>query len=507
MINSLLEGFGAILSSGTWLFLLGGVLLGVVMGCIPGLTGMMAIALIIPLTFYMDPVKSLALLLGIYNGGTYGGSISAIMLGTPGTPQAAATVFDGFPMAKKGQAGKALKMALIASVHGCLISSIILLLAAEPVARLSLKFGPGEYTVLMVFAMTMIGAVSGKSFVKGIIGAVLGVLISTIGLDLLASTPRYTFGNTNLISGIQLTPMLIGLLAMSEILSQIEETAKLKRLGMKDTHLPPPTCKEDSTVSLKEYFRCLPAISLSSLLGVLIGALPALGATIASFLGYDVSKKLSKHPEEFGKGSIEGVAGPEAGNNGVCGASLIPLLAFGIPGDAVAAVLLGALMIQGISTGPLIFTESPKVVYSMYASLISSNVLMLVTMWFLLPLFTKLAKVPKSVIYPVVVAMCLIGVYSINQNSFDILTMVLFSVLGYLMSKFGFPPSTLVIGFILGPQLEKNFRQALLISGGDPKIFINSPLCLILWAAAVVSIVTILLSKRNTKSYIHLAEE
>lgn len=494
MLEMLMQGFGEIiLNFSNLIFLVGGVVLGLVMGAIPGLTATMAIALIIPLTFYISPVQSLVMLLGAYNGGIFGGSLSAILLATPGTPAAAATVADGFKLAQQGKASKAIKMAITSSVFGCIFSSIILILVAEPIARYALKFGPGEYTVLMIFSLTIIGSAAGKSITKGLIGGILGLLFGMVGLDPIYSVPRFTFKLPFLSSGISLVVMLIGSLAVSEILKQVESVAR----GRIQAHLPPPSCPEDEKLSFKEIKGNLKTMLRSAAIGCGIGSLPGLGPTLAAYIGYDVAKRNSKEPEKFGEGSLEGIAGSETANNAVCGANLIPLLSLGVPGDTVAAILIGAFMIQGLTPGPLIFREAPSLVYSIYAGLILSNVFLLAIVLLTHKVFAKVARLETTVIYPVVLMFCIVGVYALNQNLFDVWIMLFFAVIGYIMIKFDFSPSTMMIGFILSPIFELNLRQALLISKNNFSIFFSTPITWFFWIITIYSIYSISKSKIN----------
>jgi putative tricarboxylic transport membrane protein len=493
MFELLLSGFATILEPGNLIYLMVGVAAGLVLGAIPGLTATMAIALIIPLTYYMSPVQAFTMIMGAYNGGTFGGSISAILIGTPGTPAAAATTADGFRMALKGQGGKAIKMALYASVSGCLFSCLVLISVAEPIARYALKFGPAEYTVLMVFSLTIIGSASGESIIKGMIGGVFGLLFGVVGLDLFMSVPRFTFGIPYLAGGINLIVMLIGSLAFSEILIQVESVARGKTTG----HLPPPSRKSDASLRFSEYAANFKTILRSACLGCGIGALPGLGSTLAAYVGYDMAKRNSKHPEEFGTGILEGVAAPEAANNAVCGANLIPLLALGVPGDAVAAILIGAFMIQGLTPGPLIFREAPGVVAGLYAGLILSNLLLVVFTYLFTPCFTKLGQLKTTIIFPCVVACCFIGVYGMGQNSTDLWIMLVFAVIGYVMAKFNYYPATMMIGFILSPLFEENFRQALIVSRNSYGIFFQSYLCIFFWLITAYSLFTILRAKHR----------
>ncbi|MDT8903444.1 tripartite tricarboxylate transporter permease [Anaeroselena agilis] len=495
MFELLLGGFATVLSTPSILIsLIIGVVLGTVLGAIPGLTATMAIALVIPLTFYMDPVQSLSMLIGAYNGGTFGGSISAILLGAPGTPAAAATVADGFKMALQGKGAKAIKMALFASVSGCLFSCIVLVLIAEPIARYALKFGPAEYTVLMVFSLTIIGSAAGKSVIKGFIGGLLGLLFGMVGLDSIASVTRFTFDSPNLASGIDLIVMLIGSLALSEVLVQVESVAR----GKVDAHLPPPRQPDDARLSWREYIANIKTIARSAAIGCGIGALPGLGTTLAAYIGYDMAKRNSKHPEEFGQGAIEGVAAAETANNAVCGANLIPLLALGVPGDAMAAIMIGAFMVQGLTPGPLVFREAPQVIAGLYAGLILSNLLLALFVMTCYKGFTKVSQLETTVIFPVVFVFCFIGVYALNQSVTDVWIMLFFAVIGYIMVKFDYSPATMMIGFILSPLLEVNLRQALLISGNNPAIFFSTPITWFFWLVTVYSVFTIIRSRRRS---------
>lgn len=495
MVPMLMKGFLAVLQPENLLFLFGGVVAGTILGAIPGLTATMAIALVIPLTYYMTPTQSLIMLLAAYNAGTFGGSLSAILIGTPGTP-AAATVADGYAMAQKGKAGKAIKTALFSSAFGCMFSSLILILIAQPIAKYALKFGPSEYTILMVFSLTIIASAAGRSMVKGLIGGALGLLFGCIGMDTGYTIPRLTFGVLKLSSGIDLVVMLIGALAVAELLKQVESVAR----GNTSAHLPPPTCKDDSRFTRKDFKSCIAHWLRSSCLGCGIGALPGLGPALACYIGYDFGKKASKHPEEFGKGSIEGVACAESANNAVCGANMIPLLSLGVPGDTGAALLIGAFLVQGLTPGPLIFTESPQTVYNVYAGLILCNVVLVALVLATWKLFAKVSMLQTTIIFPAVAIFCVVGVYALNRSLTDVGIMLFFSVLGYLLSKFQFPMATMLIGFILSPLFEKNFRRALILSNGNYATFFSSPLCWAFWAVTILSVFFILRGKRKDKN-------
>lgn len=339
-----------------------GVLIGCVIGVIPGLGPAVAMSLAIPLTFTLPAHVAISLLLGIYKGGTYGGSISAILINTPGTPAAAATILDGYPLARQGKAGKALYMALFASVFGDALSIFILMAVAQPLASIALMFGPPELFALLLFALTVIGGLSGESLFKGFISACFGLMLATIGTDTITGDTRFTFSLLYFEDGLSIIPMIIGLFAISEVFQQMRHVGEAQA----ETLLPPPSCPDDNRVTRREFFASLPIFIQASLIGVSIGALPGTGSTTAAYLSYGAAKRRSKHPELFGKGSLEGVAAAEAGNNAVCGGALIPMLSLGIPGDVVTAILMGALTVHGIIVGPSIFVEHRTFIFTIF---------------------------------------------------------------------------------------------------------------------------------------------
>lgn len=494
-IMMLLQGFANVLAPANMLFLFGGVLVGLVLGAIPGLTATMAIALVIPMTYYLSPIQSLTMLLAAYNAGTFGGSLAAILIGTPGTPAAAATVSDGYALGRQGKAGKAIKTALFSSAFGCLFSCVILILVAQPIAKYALNFGPAEYSVLMLFSLTIIASAAGKSMIKGLLAGCVGLLFGCVGMDMSYTIPRLTFGVLKLSSGIDLVVMLIGFLAVSEVLKQVEGVAR----GNTTANLPPPATKDDSRFTKGDFKLCLRHWLTSSALGCGIGALPGLGPALACYIGYDVAHKNAKEPEKFGHGSVEGVAGAEAANNAVCSAAMIPLLSLGVPGDTGAALLMSAFIVQGLTPGPLVFQESPATVYGIYAGLILCNIVLVIIVLLTWKLFTRICSLETTIIFPAVVMFCIIGVYALNSNLTDVWIMLVFAVIGYLLSKFRFPMACVLIGFILSPLFEKNFRRALILSNGSFATFFSSPLCLVFWAATILSVFFILRGKRKDK--------
>lgn len=461
-----------------------GVSLGTVIGIIPGLGPAVAISLAIPLTFNMGPLFAIALFFGLYKGGTYGGSISAILINTPGTPAAAATILDGYPLARQGKAGKALNTALYASVFGDAFGIMMLCVVAQPIARMALRFGPVELFSLLVFALTMIAALSGKSIAKGVTAALIGILLSSVGTDPMTSEIRYCFGLFELEDGVAIIPMVIGLFAISELLLQVERVHS----GTEAALLPPAVCSDDNRMNRKEFWHCLPIFLRSSLIGVGIGALPGTGSTTAAFLSYGTALRASKKQELFGKGSIEGLAAAESGNNAVCGGALVPMLTLGIPGDDITAILLGALTIHGVHVGPLIFEEHRALVYTLFGTLFVSVFMLLLVGKLFIPVCRRIAHLPQSAIMPVVLLLCVIGSYGVQFSSFDCWVMLIFGVVGYVMNKAELPTPPMLIAFIIAPQLEFSFRQAMMLSKGNPGVFITHPISLGFLSLAVFSL-------------------
>lgn len=482
-----MEGFLSILADvltiKTLFIVLAGTAFGILMGAIPGLTVNLAVAVAIPVTFYLNPVEAMALMISIYKGGTYGGSISAILLGTPGTPAAAATVIDGYALAKKGQAGKALSTALYSSTFADIISNIVLILLASTIARFALKFGPAEYTMLVLFALIIIGGITSNKPIKGIIASFIGLAISVVGMDPVNGTSRFVFGSVNLLKGISFIPMLIGLFAVSEVLLQYVNTVRGVTKD-EDDH----TKAKYSPIKIKEFFKNIKILVKSSLMGVFIGALPGSGSAIAAFLSYGEAKRASKKPEEFGEGSIEGIAACEAGNNGVCGATMIPLLTLGIPGDAVTAIMFGALMLQGITPGPLVFQQHGEIIKGIFVTLFVASLFMLLIGSLFNRYLVKVIKIKKNVLFPIVFLLCCVGTYAISGSMYDILIMLIFGVIGYILKAIDIKVAPIVIAFILGPMIERSVRQALILSDGSLGIFFSSAISIVFSVLIVVSI-------------------
>jgi len=469
--------------------IVGGVSLGMVLGCIPGLTGTMVIAMMIPLTYYINPLTAIAALVGCYKGSLYGGSTSAILLNTPGTPEASVTCFDGYPLYKQGKGGKALKMALVASVMGDSFSDLVLLTVAVPVAAVALKLGPPEFAMLVLFSLTIVGSLSRGSMLKGLASGFLGLIVAIVGLDPILTTPRYTFGSINLDRGLQLLPLLIGLLALGEILVQVEGIVR----GDTDRHkikekLSLDSNSENNKLTLGEIKQNLSVIFRSASIGTFFGALPGIGSITSAFVAYDSAKRTSKHPEKFGKGNLEGIAAPEAANNAVCGANLIPTITLGIPGSLSAAVLMGAFMIHGMMPGPMLMQEHPSMLYGLFILMLLANATMLLLGFPFIKLARRLFSVSKTILFPVILILCCIGAYGCDLNIFDMKVMVVFGLGGYLMKKTGLNPAAFLIAFILSPLLENSIRQSLIMSRGSPLIFFTRPICVVLIGITILSI-------------------
>lgn len=465
-----------------WVIALG-TLGGIIIGALPGLTATMGVALLIPLTFGMSPIHGLNMLIGIYIGGIYGGCIATILVKTPGSPSSAATVLDGYPLAQKGQAGQALGMATIASFTGGIIAAIVLATLTPQLAPFALRFGPSEYFVLALFGLTIIASLSGD-LLKGAIAGLLGVLLSTVGADPVTGASRFTFGVSGFAAGFAFVPALIGLFALSEVFVQMEKLAQKQVSRVKVSGLWP------SWGDIKESFS---ALLRGSFIGTIVGIIPGPGSGTAAWIAYSETRRASKFPDKFGTGYFPGVASTESANNAVCAAALIPLLALGIPGDVVTAVLMGGLMIQGLAPGPMLFQERPDIIIGMFAGTFVATIFMFIFGMLGIPLFTKILSVPKRVLTMSIVAFCFIGSYAINLNVVDLYTMIGFGVLGYLMQKFKFSHAALCIALILGPMAEANFRRGMMRTDNNLVEFLSGPITLSILMLTIFSLLLPLL--------------
>ena len=460
-----------------------GVLIGAIFAAIPGLSVILCIILFLPVTYSMSAIPGMMFLLGIYCAGGYGGSVSAILINTPGTPHAAATMMDGHPLSKQGRTKAALKIALYASTFGGIFSALVLLFLGPQVAKISAMLGTAEYFMVCLFGMTIIAGVSGKSLIKGIIAACLGLLVSCIGADPMTSYDRFTFGISRLYLGLDTAVVLIGLFALVEIIGKAE--LKRDQMNLKAGKLGE---KDDGKITKDEFKRMLRPMLISSLIGSCVGIVPGTGASEASWFSYNTAKNMSKHPEEFGNGSVEGIAAAESANNAVCGATLVPLLTLGIPGDGCVAIMLSALMINGLNPGLSLFTTDGPIMYAIMLGLILVNIFMFIQGRYLTGLFAKVVSIPTEILTPIIVIFCFAGAYSVNSNYFDLSIALTFGVVSYLMRKMELPSVPMLLGLVLGGMTETNFRRALLISDGNPKIFFSSVFCWIFIALIVIVI-------------------
>lgn len=484
MFNLLLGGMVSVFSFQVFPLLILGVIGGIVIGALPGLTATMGVAILLPFTFSMDSVPALSMLIAIYVGAIFGGSISAILLKTPGTPASAATVFDGYEMVKQGQSRKALSMSAIASFTGGLISTIMLITISPVLASFALKFSAPEYFTLAIFGLTIIASISANNIIKGFIAGFIGLFVATVGMDPITSAARCPFENINLLNGFSVIPVLIGLFALAEAFIQLETILEARaEVG---------SVNGKGFITKQELKQTLPLMIKSGLLGTFIGSIPGAGADIAAFVSYNEAKRSSKHPELFGTGIIEGVAAPEAGNNGVTGGALVPLLSLGVPGDAVAAILLGALIMKGIAPGPMLFVHNTDLVYAIFCAMLVSNFLMLFFGLFGIRFFSKIVDIPKVLITPMIMVLSMVGSYAINNNIFDVGVTIGFGIVGYFMIKVGIPQSPIVLAIILGPMAECNLRKSLLMYEGSLIFLVTRPITIVFILLSVFSLYTAL---------------
>jgi putative tricarboxylic transport membrane protein len=472
MANVIVQTLLNICTPESLLLMAGGVAVGTLFGAIPGLSGAIAIAIFLPISFYLDPLPAMALLIGIYVGGSFGGSIPAILIGTPGAPEAGITTFDGAPMAKNGFAGKALKTALYASCAGNFLSSLTTILMMTGLSKLALMLGPAEYCTVVLFSIVLIATIGSKNnWVKGLFAVMMGLAFGLVGTDPITGTARFTFGVTSLNTGLQLIPVLIGLFVGAELLENVRiPMEKREAAGSR---------KENNRITWPDVKRCLPHVITGSAIGSIIGALPGLNAAISATLNYACARKLSKHPEEFGKGSIEGVAAAESANNGTVGPTLVPLLTLGIPGSGTAAIFLGALLLQGVTVGPNIFNEHADIVYGIFFSLLLCTIFLAIVGTIFIYFAKYISDIPAQLLGPIIILTCCAGAFSVSNRLFDVGCMLFFMFLGWVMKQLNIPMLPLLISFLLGNMLESNFRRALMISNGSLSIYIQSPICLV----------------------------
>ena len=498
ILNNLILGFGVAISPMHLLYALIGVMLGTLIGVLPGIGPVATIAMLLPITFNLSPVAALIMLAGIYYGAQYGGSTTAILVNLPGESASVVTCLDGYQMARQGRAGPALATAALGSFFAGCVATLVIAVAAPPLAEVALKFGPAEYFSLMVLGLVAATVLAHGSLIKAIAMVVFGLLLGIIGTDVNSGVLRFTFDVPELSDGIGFVVVAMGMFGTAEIIANLEQgehrevfTAKVGRLM--------PT-REDIR-------RAIPAVLRGTALGSCLGILPGGGALLSSFGAYTVEKKVSNHPEQFGKGAIEGVAAPEAANNAGAQTSFIPMLTLGIPGNAVMALMIGALMIQGIAPGPQVMNEKPQLFWGLIASMWIGNLMLVVLNLPLIGIWIKFLSIPYRWLFPAIVLFCAIGVYSTNNNTFDVWMVGLFGIVGYAFHKLGCEPAPLLLGLILGPMMEENLRRALLLSRGSWDVLVTRPISAGLLIAAMLLLVIVLMPAVKSKREEAFVEE
>ncbi|MFE5670145.1 tripartite tricarboxylate transporter permease [Agromyces sp. NPDC056523] len=479
MIDNLILGFQTALTLENVLWCFVGVLLGTVIGLLPGLGSTTGVAVLLPITFTLEPVTALIMLAGIYYGAQYGGTITSVLISTPGEAASVVTTLDGYQMAKRGRAGAALAISAIGSFIAAIISLALLIALAPPLADAALEFGPVEMFAIMILGLVIVVTFQGGAFVRGALMAVAGLLVATVGISPGTSEARFTFGNVNLLSGIPFVEVMIGLFALGEVFYQI-------RVGAAK---PIRARFRDMVISRKDITRSMPAILRGSGIGFGLGILPGAGSTLASFMSYGIERKVSRNKAEFGKGAIEGVASPESANNAAANANFVPTLALGIPGGATTAVLLGAFTIFGLQPGPLLFETQPELVWGLLVSFFIGNLLLLLLNLPLAPVFAQMLRIPYGYLYPIIMLTSLVGAYSVSNNMFSVWLVFVFGVLGYLLKEFDLPTAPFVLGLVLGPLFEKALVQTSAIGKGDLGVVFQSPIALAVLAIAAAMVV------------------
>ncbi|MGI5836865.1 MAG: tripartite tricarboxylate transporter permease [Chloroflexota bacterium] len=487
VLNYLISGFSIALTPTNLLFCFAGVLVGTLVGVLPGIGATVSIAILTPISIGLGPTTAIIMLAGIYFGAMYGGSTTAILVNIPGEAASVATTLDGYKMARQGRAGPALGMAAISSFVAGTISLVLLVLLAAPLASYALAFGPPEYFSLMVLGLTIVVSLAGKSLAKGLMAGVFGMMLGTVGQEPVLGQGRFTFGSLDLMGGIDFVAVVVGLFAIPEVLENMEGAAqevyetKLKNIF--------PT-REDLKQSAGAMVR-------SAVIGFFIGILPGSSGAVAAFMAYDIEKKVSKHPEKFGTGTIEGVAASEGANNAAVSGAMVPLLSLGIPVSAPLAVLLGAFILHGLKPGPMLFRDNPEFVWALIASMYVGNFMLLLLNLPLVGVWASLLKVPYPFLAPVILALCFIGAYGIRNSYFDVIVAFGIGIVGYLMRKLEYPTAPIVLALILSPLLESRLSQSLTISDGDPLIFVTRPASLFLLVVAIVSVLYTIYSRKK----------
>lgn len=481
LFSNLGMGFAVALTPTNIFFCLVGCTLGTVLGALPGIGSVTGTAILLPLTFGMNPTTAIIMLAGIYYGCMYGATIASILLNTPGDAAVVISAIEGHPMAKAGRAGAAFSMNALASFCGGTFGAIMLNMGAPFMAQAALAFGPAEYFSLMVMAMLALAGLAGDSPVKGMIMGAFGILLSTVGVDVGRGVLRFTYDSVYMMNGIDFLPVAIGMFGIGEVLLQIENAHKTKVISAKIR-------LRELLPTMADWIRARFAIVRGAIIGFLVGVLPGAGATLATFLSYATESKVTKHPEELGKGAIEGLAGPESANNAAAAGALVPMMALGVPGSGTTAVLLGAFMMYGLQPGPLLFQNSPEVAWGVIASMYIGNVILVGLNTIFIPAFVSVMRVPATLLMPGILVLTIVGSYSVNNNMMDVWVMIIFGIVGYFVRKFNYPATTLILGLVLGPLAEINFVRAVSLSQGDMTTFFTRPISLTLLIIGLLSL-------------------
>lgn len=476
IFSNLAMGFSVALSPINMLYVTLGVVGGTLIGALPGIGPVAGVAMLIPLSFGMNPTTAMILMAGVYYGAMYGGTITSVLMNVPGESSTIMTCIDGHAMARKGRAGPALSIAAVGSFVAGTFSIVMLMLMAPPIADAALQFGPPEYFGLMMLGLTAVSGLTGRSKLKGYAMTFVGLAIAVVGLDVITGMQRLTFGSLELMDGIDFLPIAVGVFGIAEVMVTIEQRLKYEVIK---------TTFRDMVISLKDLRDSVGAIARGSFIGFWVGVLPGAGATIASFLAYATEKRVSKHPEKFGTGVIEGVASPESANNGSTGGALVPLLTLGIPGSGTTAVMLGALTLFNLQPGPFLFTKNPDFVWGLIASMYIGNVMLLILNVAFVPLFVPILRVPYEILAPLIIIFCMVGVFSLNYSTLDLWIMVVAGVIGYFMKKLEYPAAPMVLAIVLGAQMETSLRRSLKMSLGDLSIFFTRPISAVIMVAVI----------------------
>lgn len=490
-MDVIVSALGNLFNLESLVFIVLGVFIGILFGAIPGMSANLGVTVFLPFTFTLGTVPALLMLCGIFYGANFGGSISAILINTPGTNGACATLLDGYPLARKGHPLKALDMALVASTFGGLVSALALLFFSPQISKVAMKFGAPEYFALALFGLSIIASVSGKSILKGLVSGALGMWLASVGIDGVSGVTRFTFGNVTMFKGINMIAVLLGVYAIAQMIARVNGTEQ----GGAAASLEGTDRKKDR-LTRKEAMAMVPTMAKSSIIGTIIGAIPGTGSAIAAYISYNEAKRKAKPDEHFGEGELKGIAAPESGNNGATASCLIPLLTLGIPGDAVAATLMGAFTMHGLVVGPKLFETSGPLVYAIMIGSVLAQLIMFLQGRYLMPIFVKITHIPQNLLTALLMVVCCAGAFAIANSAFEVYIMLIFGVVAYFLNKLGFPAVPIVLGMVLGPIAESNLRNALALSGGSWLIFVQRPICL---AFIVLTFVLVFVLKRSSK--------